>query len=486
MASFPDFSPVMPEIFLACATMVLLLAGAAKGDRAFRAIAWLCVLSFAITGWLIVCGVTQGGGRVVAFNGAFVVDGFGAFVKLLILAASSLAILLCIPYLEKERQARFEYPVLIALACLGMLAMASANDLIALYIGLELQSLALYVLAAFKRDVARSSEAGLKYFVLGALSSGLLLYGASLIYGFVGSVGFDRLAEVLAQPSFTPVPMGVIVGMAFVAAGLAFKISAAPFHMWTPDVYEGAPSSVTAFFAAAPKVAAMALLIRVLTGPFGDLNSQWQQIIWFCAAASMLVGALGAIQQKNVKRLMAYSSIGHMGYALVGLAAGGPEGVRGVLLYLALYVPMTMGAFALIMSMRQDGRSVEDIADLAGLSKTHPLMALAMAIFLFSMAGVPPLAGFWGKLAVFLPAIQGGLYILAVIGVLCSAISCFYYIRIVKLMYFDDVAEPLDRPVGIAAWVMAGTALFIFPAYIFLLSPLSAMSIVAAGSLFAR
>lgn len=480
MALFPDLAPALPEIFLACASMGLLMVGVFRGAGSLRLVSGLTVAAFVVTGLLL---LQEPGTRNVTFNGLFVADLYGIYAKLLILIASSLAVILSVNYLEKERVDRFEYPVLIALATLGMLAMVSANDLISLYMGLELQSLALYVLAAFKRDVARSTEAGLKYFVLGALSSGLLLYGASLVYGFAGTTSFDKLATVLAGAEGAP-SVGVIIGMVFVAAGLAFKISAVPFHMWTPDVYEGAPTSVTAFFAVAPKVAAITLFIRVLAGPFGDLLVQWQQVIQFCAAASMIIGALGAIQQKNVKRLMAYSSIGHIGYALVGLSAGSAEGVRGVLIYMSIYLATNVGVFAIILSMRQSGRAVEEIADLAGLSKTHPKMAFAMAVFMWSLAGVPPAAGFWGKWAVFLPAIQAGLYPLTIIGVIASGISCFYYLRVIKGMYFDDVTEPLDRPTRTAGLVVAGTALFVFPVYIVFLSPITTGAAAAAAALF--
>ncbi|MEE8122988.1 MAG: NADH-quinone oxidoreductase subunit NuoN, partial [Alphaproteobacteria bacterium] len=307
--------------------------------------------------------------------------------------------------------------------------------------------LSLYVIAAFRRDSTRSTEAGLKYFVLGALSSGLLLYGISMIYGFAGATSFERLAAVLGGAGGAP-SLGVIVGLVFLAAGLAFKVAAVPFHMWTPDVYEGAPTPVTAFFAMAPKIAAVALFVRVMIGPFGGLIAQWQQIIVFISIASMLLGAFAAINQTNIKRLMAYSSIGHMGYVLIGLAAGTQAGIRGVIIYLAIYLFMNAGTFACILCMRQHGRMVEGIGDLAGLARTQPMMALVMALFMFSMAGIPPLAGFFGKLYVFLAAIEAKMYTLAVIGVLSSVVAAFYYVRIVKLMYFDEAAEPFDRPIG--------------------------------------
>jgi len=316
-----------------------------------------------------------------------------------------------------------------------------------LYVGLELQSLSLYVIAAFRRDSTKSSEAGLKYFVLGALSSGMLLYGASMIYGFAGTTQFDKLASLFTGPNADP-GVGVIVGLVFLLAGLAFKVSAVPFHMWTPDVYEGAPTPVTAFFAVAPKIAAVALLVRTMVGPFGELFGQWQQIIIFISIASMLLGALAAIWQTNIKRLMAYSSIGHIGYALVGLAAGSEEGIRGIGVYMAIYLAMNIGTFCCILSMRRQGMMVEGISDLAGLARNQPMMAAAMAIFMFSMAGIPPLAGFFGKLYVFMAAVNEGLYLLAIIGVLTSVIGAFYYLRIIKIMYFDEPADAFDRSAG--------------------------------------
>jgi len=477
--TIPDLIPALPEIFLACAGMALLLVGVFRGEGGLRLVTWLGVAALILTGFLLVTGPA---GRTVTFSGMFVADPFAAFAKVLILTASALSLIMSIRYLEKEQLARFEYPVLILFSTLGMMAMVSANDLIALYVGLELQSLALYVVAAFRRDVTKSSEAGLKYFVLGALSSGLLLYGSSMVYGFAGTTNFDRLALVLAADA-TP-HLGVIVGMVFVAAGLAFKISAVPFHMWTPDVYEGAPTSVTAFFAVAPKVAAICLFVRVLVDPFGDLLAQWQQVIWFCAVASMLLGSLAAIQQRNIKRLMAYSSIGHIGYALVGLAAGTEDGVRAVLIYMAFYLAMNVGTFAIILSMRQNGRMVEDIEDLKGLSKSHPTLAFAMAVFMWSMAGIPPMAGFFGKYVVFLAAVDAGLIYLAIIGVLTSVISCYYYLRIIKVMYFDDLVEQLDRPGRVANLVVIGTALFTFPVYLLFMNGIFTSAGLAAASLF--
>jgi NADH-quinone oxidoreductase subunit N len=375
---------------------------------------------------------------------------------------------------------RFEYPVLILLASTGMMMMVSANDLIALYLGLELQSLSLYVLAAFKRDSGRATEAGLKYFVLGALSSGMLLYGASMIYGFAGSTNFAQIATALnGQAS-----IGLVVGIVFLSAGLAFKVSAVPFHMWTPDVYEGAPTPVTAFFAVAPKVAAMALFVRAILTPFGDIAHEWQQIIIVVSALSMLLGAFAAIAQTNIKRLMAYSSIGHVGYALIGLAAGTEEGVRGILIYLAIYLAMNVGTFACILCMRQKDQMVEGVSDLAGLAKTHPGMALLLAGFMFSLAGVPPLAGFFGKFYIFMSAINAGLYVLAVIGVLSSVVGAYYYLRIVKIMYFDEASEPLAKPVrGELGAVMTVTGLFTMLFFLWP-APLLSMAATAARSLF--
>ncbi|WP_322099720.1 NADH-quinone oxidoreductase subunit NuoN [Aquibaculum arenosum] len=439
-----DIVAALPELFLAGTAIILLMLGVFMRDISTRSIGLLAVAALAFAGALIYLGDGRG---TVAFNGLFLNDGFGDFMKVLVLIGAALTIVMALRGLEQEQMNQFEFPVLLVLATVGMLMMISANDLISLYMGLELQSLALYVVAAFRRDSLRSSEAGLKYFVLGSLASGMLLYGMSMVYGFTGSTSFDVLAQVFASQEDAP-SIGLIVGIVFIAAGLAFKISAVPFHMWTPDVYEGAPTPVTAFLAAAPKVAAMALLVRVLMGPFGDLVAQWQQIVVFIALASMLLGSFAAIVQSNIKRLMAYSSIGHVGFALVGLAAGSEAGVRGVAVYMAIYLFMTVGVFAVILAMRVNGRAVEAMDDLKGLSKTNPLMALAMAALMFSMAGIPPLAGFFGKFYVFMAAVEAGLFELAVIGVLASVVAAYYYLRIVKVMYFDEPVEAFDKPVG--------------------------------------
>ncbi len=477
--ALPDLGPAAAEIFLACAGMLLLMLGVFRTAESTRLVSLVAVLCFIVAGLLV---MTLGNDRVETFNGLFVTDGFATFMKLLVLLGSALAVIMSQRYLHREQMARFEYPVLFVFATLGMMMMISANDLIALYLGLELQSLSLYVVAAFRRDTVRSSEAGLKYFVLGALSSGMLLYGASMIYGFAGTTGFVELAEVFRNDA--DVAAGLIIGIVFVAAGLAFKVSAVPFHMWTPDVYEGAPTPVTAFFAVAPKIAAIALFVRVMIGPFGELVAQWQQIIIVTSILSMALGAFAALHQRNIKRLMAYSSIGHVGYALVGLAAGTEQGVHGVLVYMAIYLAMNVGTFACILCMRVNGRMVEGIADLSGLSKTHPLMAASLAVFMFSMAGIPPLAGFFGKVFVFKAAIDAELYTLAVIGVLTSVVSAFYYIRIIKLMYFDDPAEELDSPIGREmATVLMATGLFTLFFWI-IASPIVEAAADAAATLF--
>ena len=475
----PDLLPALPEMFLVGAAMALLMVGAFRGEGSTRLVSWLTVAVLLVDIGLVIATGTE---RRVALNGLFITDGFAAFMKILVLIGSAASVVMAMAYNEREKIARFEFPVLILLATTGMLMMISADDLISLYIGLELQSLALYVVAAFKRDTATSSEAGLKYFVLGALSSGMLLYGCSLIYGFSGTTSFEQLTASFAGGEYS---IGIIVGIVFVSVGLAFKCSAVPFHMWTPDVYEGAPTPVTAFFSVAPKIAAIALFIRFLVEPFGGLTTEWRQIIQFIAVASMLLGAFAAINQRNIKRLMAYSSIGHVGYALIGLAAGTEKGILGVLAYMAIYLVMNLGTFAVILCMRRDGKMIEAISELAGLSKTQPALALALGIFMFSMAGIPPLAGFISKLYVFMAAIDAGLYTLAVIGVVTSVVGAFYYLRIVKLMYFDEPTGAFDQPIGIemrgVLVVSAALVLlfFLFP------DPLLASADAAAAALFA-
>jgi NADH-quinone oxidoreductase subunit N len=437
MIAATNMLPALPEIVLAVLGMGLMMVGVFTPDkRALPVVNALTGFSLLIA---LIIVVAQAKGRVLAFGGLFVTDDFAVFMKVLVLAGSILVLLMSQDFVKREGMARFEFPILIVYATVGMMMMISANDLIALYIGLELQSLSLYVIAAFQRDNVRSSEAGLKYFVLGALSSGMLLYGCSLIYGFSGSTQFEVLSGLFAKPEME-VSAGLVVGIVFLAAGLAFKVSAVPFHMWTPDVYEGAPTPVTAFFAVAPKIAAIAV-------------------------GSMVLGAFAAIAQRNVKRLMAYSSIGHVGYALIGLAAGSEAGLHGILVYMAIYLAMTVGTFACILCMRRNGRMVENIGDLSGLAKTHPGVALALLVFMFSLAGIPPMAGFFGKLYIFLAAIDAELYTLAVIGVVSSVVGAFYYLRIIKIVYFDENEAPLDkqtdRPLRLVITV-AGLAILLF------------------------
>jgi NADH-quinone oxidoreductase subunit N len=455
------YMPVLPELILAISAMALLMLGAFSkdGEAAGRTTSWLAIAALALAA-LAVASVGTDAGAAKAFDDAFVVDGLTRFLKVLILIAAALTLLMTFDDFGRAKILLFEYPVLVLLATLGMLMMVSANDLIALYLGLELQSLALYVIAAFKRDDVRSSEAGLKYFVLGALSSGMLLYGASILYGVTGSTNYEVIAAAVSADGMAG-NVGLTFGLVFVLVGLAFKISAVPFHMWTPDVYEGAPTPVTAFFAGAPKVAAMALLLRFTQAALPGVSDQWQQIVIFLAIASMVFGAFAAIGQTNIKRLMAYSSIGHVGFALVGLAANNAEGTAGVLIYLAIYVAMTLGTFACILSMRRGNETVEDIGQLAGLAKTDLRLASILALLMFSLAGIPPLAGFWAKWYAFLPAIKAGLYPLAVIGVVASVIGAYYYLRIIKIMFFDEAAERFEQVDGKALAVMALSALFV-------------------------
>lgn len=478
----PDFTanliPLLPEILLAGGAMALLLLGVFQGDRSTRPVSWLSV-GLLVGAALLVLIRPQV--PTVGFWGSFVVDSFTQFAKVLILLGAALVLIMSLDYLRRETMERFEFPILVLLSTLGAMMMVSANDLITLYLGLELQSLAAYVLAAFQRDSTRSTEAGLKYFILGALSSGMLLYGASLVYGFSGTVNFDALATAIAAGD---TGLGLVFGLVFLTAGLAFKISAVPFHMWTPDVYEGAPTPVTAFFATAAKVAAFALFMRLLLVAFAPLVDQWQQIIVFISIASMALGAFAAIGQTNIKRLIAYSSIGHVGYALIGLATGTPEGATSVLAYLAIYLVMSAGVFVCILAMRRPEGMVENISDLAGLGRNQPALALAFAFFMFSLAGIPPFAGFFAKLYVFLAAVHSEMYVLAVIGVLTSVVATYYYLRVVKVMYFDEPAEPFAQPLpGGMQVILAGTGLF--TTFLFIKPALlTGLAAAAAAALF--
>jgi NADH-quinone oxidoreductase subunit N len=473
--TIPALYPLLPEIVLGLGAMALLMFGVYRGERSVRTIDYASVALLIIAGLIV---LTLPAGKLVTFDGSFVVDGFARFLKVLAIIGSAAAILMSIDHAERERQQRFEYSILIVLSTLGMLMLISAADLIALYVGLELMSLPLYVVAASHRNSLRSTEAGLKYFVLGALSSGMLLYGASLVYGFTGTVSFVGIAHSAADAG-----SGLIFGLVFLFVGFCFKVSAVPFHMWTPDVYEGAPTPVTAFFAAAPKVAGIAMFVRATVVAFPGITAQWQEIVVFVSIASMLLGAFAAIGQRNIKRLMAYSSIGHMGFALIGLAAGTAEGVQGVLVYMAIYLTMTLGVFAVILSMRRSGGMVESIDQLAGLARTHPTMAFFLAMLLFSMAGVPPLAGFFAKFYVFLAAIKAGLYILAVIGVLASVIGAYYYLAIIKVMYFEEPAEPFYSMPNELKLVLGVCGLFNILFFVYP-GPLVGVASAAAHSLF--
>ena len=469
-----------PELLLAVMAMVVLVIGVFR-PNATRLLYRLASLSLLLALGSVLLPLRLGWESVGLFDGAFVIDDFARYMKFLILGAALAAIFMSRDYLDRAQLQRFEYPVLILLATLGMSLMVSANDLIAMYLALELQGLCLYVLAAFRRDSLRSSEAGLKYFVLGALSSGILLFGCSLLYGFGGATGFEALAKAA---SLLPDNLGLLFGLVFVLAGLAFKVSAVPFHMWTPDVYEGAPTPVTAFLAGAAKLAAVALLARFVISGFLPMLSDWRQVIIALAIASMTLGAFAAIAQRNLKRLMAYSAIGHVGYMIAALAAGTDEGISAILLYLALYLAMNIGVFSAILAMRRQDGAVENIDDLAGLHERQPVMALLLAILLFSLAGVPPLAGFFAKFYVFLAVVEAGLYPLAVIGVLASVVAAFYYLRIVKLMYFDPPAEPLQQPIATELHVLMVAAGFINLLFFLYPGALLAVAQSAASGLF--
>jgi NADH-quinone oxidoreductase subunit N len=453
-----DLLLVLPEEILSVAALLLMLAAAWAGDRSGPLLTWLAVLALAVAAAFLP-GIRDAGGN--AFYGLFVADAFAAFSKVVIYAAAAVSMLAAMSWFGRDKDYRAEYPVLILFSAIGMGMMVSAADLVTLYVGLELQSLAAYILASFQRSDSRSAEAGLKYFVLGALASGILLYGISLLYGFTGTTLFSGIAAALGHG----VPSGALIGLVFVLAGLAFKVSAVPFHMWTPDVYEGAPTPVTAFFASAPKVAAMALLTRVAVESLGPATDSWRQIVIFMALASTVLGGVAAIGQKNIKRLLAYSSINNVGFALVGLAAAGVSGVASVLFYMSVYIVMTLGAFLVVLRMRDSNdQPVETIASLAGLSRTRPMLALAMAMFMFSLAGIPPLFGFWPKFLVFQAAVEANLTWLAAVAIATSVIGAYYYIMIVKLIYFDEPAPAFTEtkePVG-AALIFAA-ALFVSP-----------------------
>ena len=477
VTSFASLSPAYPELLMAVGTVVVLLVAVFfKRDRSGLVAGVSLLLLLAVLAVLLFIPADG-----VLFNGGFIADGFARYMKALVIAGSGITLLMSLSTAKENALNKFEYSVLVLLATLGMMVMVSANDLMSLYIGLELQSLSLYVVAAMKRDDARASEAGIKYFVLGALSSGMLLYGASLVYGFTGTTQLDQIVAAVSADTRS---IGLVFGMVFLLAGIGFKISAVPFHMWTPDVYEGAPTPVTAFLAAAPKVAAMALFTRVVTVSFGSIVHDWQQIVIFLSIASMVLAAFAAIGQQSLKRLLAYSSIGHVGFALVGLSSGTAMGVEGVAVYMAIYVVMTIGIFACVMALRTEAGPVETIAQLAGLSRRKPFVAGMMAVLMFSLIGLPPLAGFFAKWQVFLAAIEAHLFVLAVIGVLASAVSAYYYLRIIKTMYFDEpVTEYAAVPVELTA-IIAVVGFLIVTYFVTVGVPLTNAAHLAAGSLF--
>lgn len=461
--NYTTLFPIFPELFLVLSAVLLLVAGVFRGNQSTPAINLLSVVALVGAGILMLNVPPQ---PEMTLSNMLLKTSFTQFVKQLILLASAITLVMTQDWLKEENNQHFEYPVLVLLATSGMMFLVSANNLISVYVAVELMSLSLYVLAAFQRDNLRSTEAGLKYFVLGSLASGLMLFGMSLVYGFSGTTSFDALRNLFTDnyvvaKDINLIAPGLLVGIVLILVGFAFKVSAAPFHMWTPDVYEGAPTPVTLFFATAPKVAGLAIFARVMLEPFGKALFVWHDIITIVSIASMLVGSFGALTQINIKRLLAYSSIGHVGYVLVGLAVGTVAGVQGILVYLSLYIIMSAGAFGCVLLMKCHGKPVEAMSDLAGLSKANPRMAFALAVFLFSMAGIPPLAGFFGKFYIFIAAVQNGQYVLAVIGMLTSVVSCYYYLKIVKIMYFDELKEKLDSGASLPMqFVIACCALF--------------------------
>ncbi|HEX8442737.1 MAG TPA: NADH-quinone oxidoreductase subunit NuoN [Allosphingosinicella sp.] len=470
----------LPEIVLTLGALFVMMLAAYSGDRVSKIATWMAVGFLAVAA-ITMPGVTNAGG--VGFDGLYIADSFAAFSKILIYIAAAASLLAANGWFARDGTFRTEYPVLVLLSSVGMGMMVSAGDLLTLYVGLELLSLSSYVLASFQRRDTRSAEAGLKYFVLGALASGILLYGISLLYGFTGSTLFGEVNQALGRDG---VSTGELFGLVFVLAGLAFKISAVPFHMWTPDVYEGAPTPVAAFFASAPKVAAMCLMVRVAIEGMGPATFEWRQIVIFSALASTVLGGVAAIGQRNIKRLLAYSSINNVGFALIGLAAANRDGVASVLFYMAVYVVMTVGSFLCVLQMRDEqGRPVETIESLSGLSRTRPGLAAALAMFMFSLAGIPPLFGFWPKFLVFNAAVKADLTWLAAVGIATSVIGAFYYLKIIKTMYFDDPApafEPgRDRINGA---MIAAAAVFVSPLGYLTIPYLGAATQNAAAALF--
>ena len=474
-----DFSTVLPEVMLSVYAMLALVVFVYTGkDKHAGLSIWVTSAVFLLLAAFI--GFSNAP-EASSFNGMFMEDGFGRFAKVVILLSAAIVLVMGQDYASKHNMLKFEYPLLIALSVVGMMVMVSAGSLLTLYMGLELQSLALYVVAAFRRDSARSTEAGLKYFVLGALSSGLLLYGSSLVYGFAGTVEFSGIMQATQGGDLS---MGLLLGLVFVVSGMAFKVSAAPFHMWAPDVYEGAPTPVTAFLATAPKMAAMGLFARVVHDAFGGVIGDWQQVVAVLSVFSMFLGAVAAIGQSDIKRLMAYSSIAHMGFALMGLASGTAFGVQAMLIYMAIYVTMNIGMFAAILSIERDGQPVSDISALNMYSKHEPLKALCVGALMFSMAGVPPLVGFFGKFYVLRAAYEANMAWLAVAGVVASVIGAFYYIRIVYFMYFGEVGDPLDtNPSRRLRIILVVSAILMIAGTFFSLFGIETLAQIAAGSL---
>ena len=472
-----DLMLALPELALAIGGMAILMFGVFAGQNRPGLVNILAVALFALIAFLI--WRQPMGQQASAFTGQFIVNDFTRFAKLLVLLGSALSIVLATRFFDRERISRFEFAALMCFATLGMLMMISAGGLMSLYVGLELQSLSLYVLAAFNRDSIKATEAGLKYFVLGALSSCMLLYGCSLVYGFAGTVEFTGIATAIAGER----NLGAIIGIVFVLAGLSFKISAVPFHMWTPDVYEGAPTPVTAFFAGAPKVAAIALLMRVLFDAFPGAAGDWRQIITFVSLASMILGAFAAIGQTNIKRLMAYSSIGNIGYALVGVAAGTEQGISSVLTFMAIYVVMTAGVFVCILAMRREDGQAELVSDLSGLMGRQPLLALALILLMFSYVGLPPLPGFFGKFYVFGAAVEQGMWLLAIVGIVSSVVAAYYYVRIVMIMINGEPAAPFEKTMGSELRVVLGGTMVFSVVMILIPGVLVAWSDTAAAAL---
>lgn len=480
--SLAMIQPLYPELFLSAAALLLLVYGVFKGNNSTIAVLWASVVALIAATFLTVIGNSQ---TLKVLNNMVIVDDFSGLLKLIIGVGLIASLVLSAGSLRDNKLFRFEYSILILLSGIGMMLMVSANNLLSLYMGLELQSLCLYVLAAIKRDNLRSSEAGIKYFVLGALSSGLLLFGSSLIYGYTGSLDFDIIRATLSASSGGLIAPGAIIGMVFIMAGLCFKVAAVPFHMWTPDVYEGAPTPVTAFFAIVTKIAALGLLIRLLNGPFAPAMPQWTQVIAFVSIASVLLGSFAGLVQENIKRLLAYSSIGNMGFALIGLLAGTPEGIASVIIYITLYMIMTAGTFGIVMNMRRNSESLEYISDLAGLAKISPAMAYSLAALMFSMSGIPPLAGFFSKLFIFQSAVAAGYFTVAVIGVLGSVVGAYYYLRVIKIMFFDKAeGQAFDADPYVSRTAVIFISVLLTTIFILVPNSLLEYSAIAARSLF--